>query len=284
MVTMSAPSCITASVRHETTRVPLSRIVHEPQAPWSQPFLLPVSPARSRSRSRSEVRLSTATWRPWPLIRRWTTADSSAPASLPAVSQEVSNPGAATAPPTASDSPTNALRFTRSREKDSAAPPPRSASFIAFPLRADTIHCIEQAGFAASAHVRGYVRGMRVVLLHGLTNSKRAFDRLRPLLDDFDVTALDLPGHGAHATQPFMATIAGMAAAMTPEIPGPCLVLGHSLGGVRCRQGPRTRPQAAGARPVAVAHDVAAGHTPTWETPDRVADALRRCASLSGPR
>ena len=38
---------------------------------------------------------------------------------------------------------------------------------------------------------------MRVALLHGLTNSSRAFDRLVPLLDGFDVTAIDLP-----ATEP----------------------------------------------------------------------------------
>jgi alpha-beta hydrolase superfamily lysophospholipase len=39
----------------------------------------------------------------------------------------------------------------------------------------------------------------RVVLLRGLTNSMRAFDRLIPLLDGFDVTAIDLPGHGSKA-------------------------------------------------------------------------------------
>lgn len=73
---------------------------------------------------------------------------------------------------------------------------------------------------------------MRVVLLHGLTNSKRAFDRLVPLLKDFEVTAIDLPGHGAKAHQHYVATIDAMAAAITSEIPGPCLLLGHSLGGV----------------------------------------------------
>jgi pimeloyl-ACP methyl ester carboxylesterase len=65
-----------------------------------------------------------------------------------------------------------------------------------------------------------------------LTNSHRAFGRLLPLLDDFDVTALDLPGHGAKASQPCVATIPAMAAAITPEIPGPSRVLGHSLGGI----------------------------------------------------
>lgn len=89
--------------------------------------------------------------------------------------------------------------------------------------------------------IQGYICRVRVVLLHGLTNSRRAFGRLLPLLDDFDVTALDLPGHGAKArprtrgakqSQPCVATIPAMAAAITPEIPGPSLVLGHSLGGI----------------------------------------------------
>ncbi|HME46667.1 alpha/beta hydrolase [Mycobacterium sp.] len=109
---------------------------------------------------------------------------------------------------------------------------------------------------------------MRVVLLHGLTNSKRAFDRLLPLLDDFDVTALDLPGHGAKATQPFMATIAGMAAAMTPEIPGPCLVLGHSLGGV-------VATAIAGRRPDLVTHLVVVDSPPVAAS--RVAAKGREC-------
>lgn len=85
-----------------------------------------------------------------------------------------------------------------------------------------------RAGWATG----GYLRRMRMVLLHGLTNSKRAFDRLLPLLDDFAVTALDLPGHGTKARQRCVATIPAMAAAVAAEITGPSLLLGHSLGGV----------------------------------------------------
>ena len=84
---------------------------------------------------------------------------------------------------------------------------------------------------------------MRVVLLHGVTNSKRAFDRLLPLLGDFDVTAVDLPGHGAKTNQPFGATIPAVAAAITPEIPGSSLVLGHSLGGLIATAIAERRPE-----------------------------------------
>jgi pimeloyl-ACP methyl ester carboxylesterase len=52
------------------------------------------------------------------------------------------------------------------------------------------------------------------------------------LLGDFNVAALDLPGHGTKARQRCVATIPAMAAAVAAEIPGPALVLGHSLGGV----------------------------------------------------
>jgi hypothetical protein len=36
---ISAPSCMTASVRHELMRWPLTRMVHAPQAPWLSAFL-----------------------------------------------------------------------------------------------------------------------------------------------------------------------------------------------------------------------------------------------------
>lgn len=72
---------------------------------------------------------------------------------------------------------------------------------------------------------------MRVVLLHGLTNSSRAYDRLTPLLDRFDVTAIDLPGHGSKADRPGLRSVEAIADAVVSEIPGPAIVLGHSLGG-----------------------------------------------------
>jgi hypothetical protein len=59
MVVISSPSCITARLRHELTRLPFTCTVHAPHCPWSQPFLVPVNWSRSRSRSNSDVRTST---------------------------------------------------------------------------------------------------------------------------------------------------------------------------------------------------------------------------------
>jgi pimeloyl-ACP methyl ester carboxylesterase len=72
---------------------------------------------------------------------------------------------------------------------------------------------------------------VRVVLLHGLTNSSRAFGRLVPLLDGLDVTAIDLPGHGSKADQPGKRSIEEIADSVIPEMPEPGVVLGHSIGG-----------------------------------------------------
>src|SRR5262249_8084040 len=59
MVVISSPSCITASVRHEFTRLPFTCTVHAPHCPWSQPFFVPVNWSRSRSISNSDARTST---------------------------------------------------------------------------------------------------------------------------------------------------------------------------------------------------------------------------------
>ena len=59
IVVMLAPSCMAASVRHDTIRRPSSSIVQAPQAPWLHPFLVPVSSSVSRSTSSSDCRGST---------------------------------------------------------------------------------------------------------------------------------------------------------------------------------------------------------------------------------
>jgi pimeloyl-ACP methyl ester carboxylesterase len=84
---------------------------------------------------------------------------------------------------------------------------------------------------------------MRIVLLHGLTNSSRAFGRLIALLDGFDVTVIDLPGHGSRARQPGKRTIGAIADAVIPEIPRPAVVLGHSLGGLAATAIAERRPE-----------------------------------------
>src|SRR4051794_38855425 len=66
-VVTSEPSQATASARHAFTRRPSSSTVHAPHWPWSQPFLAPMRSSCSRSRSRSDVRVSTVTARRSPL-------------------------------------------------------------------------------------------------------------------------------------------------------------------------------------------------------------------------
>src|SRR2546427_7043439 len=53
MVTSSAPSACTASIRHERAASPLTRIVQAPQMPCSQPTWVPVSARSSRRKSTS---------------------------------------------------------------------------------------------------------------------------------------------------------------------------------------------------------------------------------------
>ena len=58
MVVTRRLSHCAASIRHDSTRLPSSKIVQAPHAPWSQPFLVPVSPRWSRSASSRVTRLS----------------------------------------------------------------------------------------------------------------------------------------------------------------------------------------------------------------------------------
>src|SRR5260370_27717269 len=61
MVVTSRPSHCAASIRHDTMRLPSSRTVQAPHAPWSQPFLVPVRPRWSRSASSRVTWLSSCT-------------------------------------------------------------------------------------------------------------------------------------------------------------------------------------------------------------------------------
>src|SRR6267154_3643165 len=58
MVVMSRSWATSASVRHDNTRRPSISTVQAPHWPWSQPFLLPVSPTCSRNASNTVVRAS----------------------------------------------------------------------------------------------------------------------------------------------------------------------------------------------------------------------------------
>src|SRR5258706_8262711 len=79
IVVISSPPCITARLRQEFTRRPLTCTVQAPHWPWSHPFLVPVSTTVSRRQSRSVVRGSRLSRRSTPLMRKVTgTAPSTA--------------------------------------------------------------------------------------------------------------------------------------------------------------------------------------------------------------
>ena len=72
----------------------------------------------------------------------------------------------------------------------------------------------------------------KVYLIHGWAANRHVFDDLIPRLSaDWQIRALDLPGHGdAPFTEPF--NIAAIAEAFAEEIDAPAHILGWSLGGL----------------------------------------------------
>ena len=72
----------------------------------------------------------------------------------------------------------------------------------------------------------------KVYLIHGWAANRHVFDDLIPRLpNDWDIRALDLPGHGdAPFAEPF--DIAAIAEAFAEEIDTPAHILGWSLGGL----------------------------------------------------
>ena len=79
--------------------------------------------------------------------------------------------------------------------------------------------------------------GPPLLLIHGITESRRVWDPLVPALaEHHTVVAVDLPGHGESADAPDGAyDPVSMAAAVAADVEaagaGPPLVVGHSLGG-----------------------------------------------------
>lgn len=79
--------------------------------------------------------------------------------------------------------------------------------------------------------------GAPVLLLHGFTGSRRAWDGVRPLLArHVQALAVDLPGHGESAPAPregregFLDTVAALAAQVRAWGRGPVDVVGYSQG------------------------------------------------------
>ncbi|MFD4027674.1 alpha/beta fold hydrolase [Streptomyces sp. NPDC058576] len=85
-----------------------------------------------------------------------------------------------------------------------------------------------------------------IVLVHGTRFSAGQWStQLAALREEFPVTAIDLPGHGARSEQPWSLSAATevIASAVDSLGRGPALVVGHSLGGYVSLEFARSRPE-----------------------------------------
>lgn len=75
--------------------------------------------------------------------------------------------------------------------------------------------------------------GPHLVLLHGWGLNSLVWDSILPRLTrDFTVIRIDLPGHGASSWPPEFHDAESLAAAIAPQLPASCALLGWSLGGM----------------------------------------------------
>lgn len=112
-----------------------------------------------------------------------------------------------------------------------------------------------------------------VVLLHGLTASASTWWRIGPLLAaaGWDVTALDLPGHGDQSTADEPISGSSMVHSVVDRLPaiGVDLLVGHSMGAVVASGVGDTRPD--------LARALVLEDPPSWRgEPDPDSDRVRR--------
>ena len=86
------------------------------------------------------------------------------------------------------------------------------------------------------------------VLIHGAFHGAWCWDKLTPLLeqDGHEVVALDLPGHGEDQTAAVEVTLEGYADRIVgalDALPGPVVLVGHSLSGTVISQVAERRPE-----------------------------------------
>jgi pimeloyl-ACP methyl ester carboxylesterase len=86
------------------------------------------------------------------------------------------------------------------------------------------------------------------VLIHGAFHGAWCWDKLTPLLeqDGHEVVALDLPGHGEDQTAAVEVTLEGYADRVVgalDALPGPVVLVGHSLSGTVISQVAERRPE-----------------------------------------
>ncbi|RII13109.1 3-oxoadipate enol-lactonase 2 [Streptomyces sp. YIM 130001] len=112
-------------------------------------------------------------------------------------------------------------------------------------------------------------RAPGIVLVHGTRFSAAQWSpQLGPLREEFDVEAVDLPGHGARRGEPWSLAAAAevVAEAVDALGRGPALVVGHSLGGYVGLEFARVRPELLGGLVLAGASASTRGR---WATPYR---------------
>lgn len=86
-----------------------------------------------------------------------------------------------------------------------------------------------------------------IVLLHGVGLDHTMWEPVRVLLgDEFEVRALDLPGHGANPPVRDGVTLADLAAELAPSVPAGAHVVGFSLGALIAQHLARFRPDLVG--------------------------------------
>ena len=81
---------------------------------------------------------------------------------------------------------------------------------------------------------------MRLVLVHGFTQTRRSWDPLLPALADHDVVALDAPGHGGASDVDLDLAEGG---AWLTEAGGAATYVGYSMGGRLCLHAALAAPE-----------------------------------------
>lgn len=88
-----------------------------------------------------------------------------------------------------------------------------------------------------SLHVETQGNGPDLVLVHGWGVNSGVWQAVLPALaQQYRVSCVDLPGHGASRAIPMSASLAAVAAQVLAAVPMPAIWLGWSLGGLICLQ------------------------------------------------
>jgi pimeloyl-ACP methyl ester carboxylesterase len=137
-----------------------------------------------------------------------------------------------------------------------------------------------------AARVHGPVDAPPLVALHGWLDNAASFDRLAPLLPEFRVVALDLPGHGdsehlpAGASYLFVDQVALVHAATEALGLQRFRLLGHSLGAALASVLAGTFPERIEA--LALVEGLGPLAEPAENQPERLAKALRAESEKEG--